>query len=909
MDFVLNKVDKHWDNHRSFDQNLITLKRKLEGLNALKEDTESRMRPELLPSKKLKKEVHLWLKNIERINGEIQNLEQRVEKTPIFLCGFHTENVLKKIHEVEELLQQGRFDQGLVVDEFTWIGQALATTTLVGKAAEICLKEIWTYLMDDDIGKIGVWGMGGVGKTTIMKIINNQLLKETEKFKIVIWITVSREINISKIQNGISRKMGVPLPEDEDKTIRAGMLYELLTRKGRYVLILDDLWDTLSLEELGIPQPSNGSKLVVTTRMRDVCRYLSCREVKMPTLPKQDAWSLFLEKVGQDVLEYENLLPIVKSVAEQCAGLPLAVVTVASSMKGKRDIHEWRNALNELSRRVKGVTGLDDMVLRQLQFSYDHLKERVQHCFLYCALYPRDWNISEFELIKLWIAEGLVEEMDSQKAELDQGYTILNKLKNNCLLENGESIRCVKLHDLVRDMALRITRPQFLVRAGLQLKEIPHEREWIEDLEKVSLMFNSHLQIPSQISPPKCQMLTTLLLSFCYIKSIPDCFFEQMKGLKVLDLSFNSIKSLPSSISNLEALTVLLVKGCPPLEKLPSFSKLEALKKLDLKDTKIKNLPHGVERLVNLNYLHLDVEEVPSGILSKLSCLRDLVIVDNHKPHQACVKGDEIGELRRLEYFKGRFYDMNELNTFVQALQSRGQQLNGYHIGVGDEKVYTQHKSEKHVELDGCKICRDGVEFPSDLQHLSINHGIIDFLEKEAFFPWFISAPKGMFSCLKEIYIFECEKIKKLFTRSWVLKNVPNLEVLTVWGCDQMKEIIASEMEFVEEEGMGGSNSNAIQLTLPKLRILKLLYLAQLKSICSANRVMVCDSLEEIIIHCCPKLQRIPLYLHLHDAGQASPPPSLKGLAITSKEYWESLKWDHPNAKSLFKPKFLSWSL
>ncbi|EOY12885.1 Nbs-lrr resistance protein [Theobroma cacao] len=759
MDFVLNKIDKHLHNHISLDQNMKDLKRKLEDLNALKEDIESKMRAELQPRKKLKKQVHLWLGNIERINGEIRNLEETVAESSTVSRGFHMANVLKKIQEVEDLLQKGKFDQGVAVDDLMWIGQALSTTNLVGKAAE-------NY----------------------------------------------------------------------------------------------DLWDKLSLEEVGIPQPSNGSKLVVTTRMLDVCRYLGCREIRMPTLPKQDAWSLFLEKVGRDVLNYPDLLPIVESVVEQCAGLPLAIVTVASSMKGITNVHEWRNALNELSRCVRGVTGLDEKVLQQLQFSYDHLNdERVQHCFLCCALYPEDHNISEFNLIKLWIAEGLVEEMDSQRAEFDQGYTILNKLKNNCLLENGESIRRVKLHDLVRDMALHITRQRFLVRAGMQLKEIPHKREWTEDLEKVSLMRNRDLQIPSQMSPPKCQMLTTLLLSYCGIRSIPDCFFEQMKGLQVLNLSGNNFTILPSSISNLEALTVLLVRRCRYLEEVPSFSKLEALKKLDLDRTPIKNLPHGMERLVNLNYLHLNMEEIPSGILSKLSCLRDLLMVDIYE-QQVCVRGEEIGELRKLAYFEGRFYDLNEYHTFLQALQSRGQRLIGYHIGVGHEKVYSEHNWDKHIDLNSCKICRDGVKFPSDLQQLSIYYDIVDFPEEEKFFPWFVPTPNGLFSFLKEINIYECEKIKKLFSCSWVLSNVPNLEVLTVWGCDQMEEIIASEIEFFDEEGMGGNNSNTSQFVLLKLRKLELWFLPELKSICSTNRVMICDSLKEIRIEDCPKLQRIPLY-------------------------------------------------
>ncbi|EOY12890.1 Nbs-lrr resistance protein [Theobroma cacao] len=722
--------------------------------------------------------------------------------------------------------------------------------------------------------QIGVWGMRGVGQTTIMKIINNQLLNENKKFNIVIWITVSKDMNISKIQKSISRAMGVTLPKDEDGTIKARMLYDMLTQKGKYVLILDDLWDKLSLDEVGIPKPSNGSKLVVTTRMLNVCHHLECRTVRMPTLPKQDALSLFLEKVGRDILNYPNLLPIVESVVEQCAGLPLVIVTIASSMKSIRNVHEWRNALNELSRCVKSVTGLDEKVFQQLQFSYDHLEDKiVQHYFLCCALYPEDLEIFYVELIQLWINEGLVEEIDSQQAEFDQGYTILNKLKSNCLLENGESPNHVKLHDLVRDMALSITsvKPRFLVKAGMQLKEIPHAQEWTEDLEKVSLMGNEYLQIPSHMSPPKCQMLTTLLLSSSFIISIPNCFFEQMKLLKVLDLSWNPIKSLPSSISNLESLTVLLLNSCRFLEKLPSFSKLEALKKLDLEGTEIKNLPHGIDRLVNLNYLHLDAK-VASRILSKFSCLRQLVVGNLYENSNAFVKGEEIGELKKLEFFQGRFYDLNELNTYVQALHGRRQQLSRYCISVSDRGLVSGGNWEKSIELNGCKIYRDGVKFPADLQQLSINCGIVDFCEEEAFFP------------------------------CWVIKNVQKLEVLRVLGCEQMDETIASDTAVVGGEGTSSSNSNSMYFTLPKLRKLVLHCLSDLRSICSANRIMVCDSLEEIHIRYCPKLQKIPLHLPLLDDGQPSPPPLLNKIFISSKDWWESVEWDHPNAKSLLQP-------
>ncbi|XVF78163.1 hypothetical protein PTKIN_Ptkin14bG0107400 [Pterospermum kingtungense] len=916
MELGLNMAGKIYNNVTTTHEKMKDLKRKLEELNALKEDTEWRRSTELHPRKKLKKKVEIWFTNVERINGEILDLEQKVGESNAVSRGWGslTENVLKKKQEVEELLQQGKFQDGLVVDNLGWIGQALSTTTVSGQAAKTCMEEIWAYLMDDGIEKIGVWGMGGIGKTTIMKLIHNQLLKEIEKFNIVIWVTVSKETNISIIQNIIAHAMNVKLHEVVDETIRAGMIHEQLARKGKYVLILDDLWDRLSLEEVGIPEPSKGSKLLVTTRSLDVCRFLACREVKVPTLSKPDAWELFLEKVGRDVLNHPDLLTIVESVAEECAGLPLAIVTIASCMRGERDIHVWRNALHDLKRQVKSVNGMEEKVFQKLQFSYDRLRdEKVKHCFLCCALYPEDHKIFEYELIQLWIAEGLVEEMDSMDMEIDKGYTILNDLKNSCLIENAAN-GGVKLHDVVRDMALRITsvRPRFLVRAGMQLKEIPDVQHWKEDLQKASLMENWQLQIPPEMPPPRCPNLTTLLLPRCGIESIPEGFFELMHGLKILDLSYNhGIKSLPNSISNLETLTALLICGCERLEKVPSFSKLEALKKLDLSGTGIEYIPDGMEKLVNLKYLDLSesrITEMDDGILTKLTSLQQLKLTEGLgiSVREVTVRGEVIGGLRKLEIFEGKFHDLNELNNYGQALQlAQTSGLCDYRILVGPE-AYIDPDSDcnKAIDINGDVIyCTHGIKIPSDVQHLGIRNITVGLCEEKdaLFFSGFIiPVPHNIFSSLAVIDISECKNIKKLFSSKWVLHSLQNLKYLTIRDCDEMEEMIASESEITSSAT--ASASFKFTVTLPKLQELFLWNLSELQSLCGANVQLVCDSIKKIVIGNCPKIKRIPLKLPLQDDGQPSPPPSFGYILVCPEEWWEMVEWDHPNAKSLLQP-------
>ncbi|KAH1083912.1 hypothetical protein J1N35_023673 [Gossypium stocksii] len=319
------------------------LKRKVMELNGMKEDTDSRMKAELRPRKKLKREVQIWLENVERINGEVQNINERIGESSTLTRGFYADDVLKRTREVEELIQQGKFQE-----------------------------------------------------------------EKTGRFNIVIWTTVSKDMSIAKLQKDTASKIGVRFCGDEYEITRAGMLFEALSRTPRSVIILDDLWQEVSLDKVGIPQPFTRSKLVLTTRSFDVCRKMSCRAIKVKPLVEEESWKLFSEKVGRGILNIPEVEPIAKKIVERCAGLPLGVISVASCMKDINDLSEWRNALKELSNRKKSLNGLEEDVFQQLRFSYDHLKDpKLQHCFLSCALYPEDWEIEERELVRLWIAERL----------------------------------------------------------------------------------------------------------------------------------------------------------------------------------------------------------------------------------------------------------------------------------------------------------------------------------------------------------------------------------------------------------------------------------------------------------------------------------------------------------------------
>ncbi|CAL5431933.1 unnamed protein product [Camellia sinensis] len=625
--------------HNNLDTNMETLKRKIEQLNGRNND--------------INVEVNY---KAQRITGDVQTLERQEREVRGFKNALKRaqlgKRVVDKIEEVGKLCEDGKFSDGLLIDDPT-CGHAILTAESLAEPTSVRNREkIWNFLMDDAVRKIGVHGMGGVGKTTIMTSIHNQLFR-TSTFSDVIWVTVSKAFDIENLQRQIAKKLNIDLSDNEDELRSASEIHNMLSQKKRYVLILDDLWKEFPLEKMGIPEPTrdNGCKLVLTTRLVDVCTKMNCRPVEMELLTEEEALNLFMNNVKEHQTTLTtDVEEIAKEVAKKCARLPLAIVVMAGCMRGVNDIHEWRNA-----RSVRWRLGKEGL-FEQLEFSYSRLKdEQERHCFLYCALYPEDHDINREELIEHWIAEGLISETNSIEAMFDEGHSILNKLIKTCLLVKSIAYgeECVKMHDLIRDMALKITSasPRFMVRAGEGLTIVPH-KDWSEDLERVSLMWNHIEELPSE--PPNCPRLITFL--FRGNKStefrIQNSFFLYMPRLKVLDLSDTNIESLPDSISMLENLHQLLLNGCWQLKNVPSLEKLKALEYFELTNSQIEKVPQGIGELVNLRKLRLgancNLKYVPS--LEKLKALEHFELAGS-QIEEAPQGIEELVNLRKLGFW------------------------------------------------------------------------------------------------------------------------------------------------------------------------------------------------------------------------------------------------------------------
>ncbi|KAH9715576.1 putative disease resistance protein [Citrus sinensis] len=807
LKYTVPPIRQYGHNHRKLKENMKNLERVLQELNSQKEDIEATLKLEGDQGKRPRSEVNNWLQNVQRINSEAQGIEQEVNKGKYFSRACLDKLVEEKIAEAEEYHQKGCSFTSLAIDAPPTSGLMLPTTTaLAGENARKIMEKIWEDLLGEKVSKIGVW--------------------------------------VALNQN---------LPATENKERRAGMLLRMLEAKERSVLILDDMWEAFALEEIGIPEPSkeNGCKMVITTRSLGVCRSMGCKEIGVELLSQEEALSLFLNKVGRSILQVPTLSEeIINSVVEECAGIPLVIVTVAGCMRGVDEIHEWRNALNELRGCIRSLNGVDSEVFGRLQFSYHRLKDKkVQQCFLYYALYPEDYPIPKDDLIGYWIAEGFIEEVNNVQEKYDRGHTILNRLVNCCLLESDiDGGGFVRMHDLIRDMALRITSdsPLFMVKAGVCLLEFPSEQEWKENLERGSLMGNGIQEIPSNMSP-HCEILSTLLLqSNRNLPRIPDRFF--IIGASLLS------KIRASSL----------------------FGKAAGSSVVGPRRNKHKGSPRSLRLYLGSETLRETVEEA-----ARLS--------------------------NRLDTFHATFSKPNDFNICVKSSVGRGSRRFHFAVAnVGSRRskmlfrsrhhlsswFIMQAKVNKSVSIIGCKVYDDTIVLPKGVECLvmmSISDvtNLDDVLLRE----------QSKLSHLKVLYLSDCVYLKKLSSLQ-LLPALQNLEVLRVDICYRIEEIVAVDEEEIEKEL--GTNMT-ITVTLPRLKKLVFSDLPELKSVCGDNAVLVCNSLQEIEVSACPKLKRLSLLLPLLDNGQPSPLPALQGITI-DEQLWESLQWDQTNAKDVLNP-------
>ncbi|KAM3681568.1 hypothetical protein ACJW31_12G006700 [Castanea mollissima] len=470
-------------------------------------------------------------------------------------------------------------------------------------------QSIMDWLMDGEPHQtvISIVGMGGSGKTTLAaNIYNNDDVKK--HFDCCSWFTISQAYELEDVLRSLIKEFHESRKETNPADLNS-MNYRLLVKtlvnyleKKRYLLVLDDVWDTNLLDEIKVSLRDScfGSRIILTTRKDDVaCHQMGGKHHihKMELLLTEEAWELFCKKAFSSSPN-GSCPPKLKSFAQElvgkCDGLPLAIAALGSLMYSK-NMSEWNEIYSSLNWSLSKNPKLE-AVKSILLLSFNDLPYQLKHCFLYCSLFPEDHEIRRKRLIKLWMAEGFVEQdKRSMPEEVAESYllelifrSMLQVVERN---EFGRPKRC-KMHDILRELALSIAE-----REKIGVVHVGREEMTDCEARRISI-HKTDGEVKSFTSMSK---LRSFLVFNKMLKTLP--FGSKM--IRVLDLEDAPIDDLPDEVFKLFNLRYLNLRGTLVKELPKSVGLLQNLQTLDIRDTKLEVLPCEIGELKNLRHLIL----------------------------------------------------------------------------------------------------------------------------------------------------------------------------------------------------------------------------------------------------------------------------------------------------------------
>uniref|UniRef100_M1ATA8 Cc-nbs-lrr resistance protein n=2 Tax=Solanum tuberosum TaxID=4113 RepID=M1ATA8_SOLTU len=405
-----------------------------------------------------------------------------------------------------------------------------------------------------------------------------------------------------------------------------------MDQNSHTLVILDDVWEALrDIEKLGIPSGSNRNhrcKVTFTTRFRSVCEAMGAQKImEVGMLSEEEAWFLFRQKVG-DFVDDSSLQGIAKEVANECKGLPLAIITVAGALKKHKNKRSWDCALEELRGAVTvSIPEVPKELYKPLRLSYDYLgSNEAKYLFLLCSLFEEDSDIWIEELLNYGMGLHIFPGIKNLEQARDKVYSLLETLEDGFLLSQGSNKNYVKMHDVVRDVAKYIATERehiFMVSHDVNSEEFPRKDSY-EQCSHMSIVANKFEELPSPIICPKLKLLM-LKLRFEDPFKLQDDFFDEMSNLNVLSLSGydeDSILSFPASIRRLSSLRTLCLSNLR-LDDISFIGELVELEIVSIRDCKLDELPEEIGKLTKLIRLecwngYRKLKRISGGVLSKL---------------------------------------------------------------------------------------------------------------------------------------------------------------------------------------------------------------------------------------------------------------------------------------------------
>ncbi|CAI8597805.1 unnamed protein product [Vicia faba] len=442
-------------------------------------------------------------------------------------------------------------------------------------AIDARLKELYSTLKigSEDVRFIGIWGMGGIGKTTLTTALYKKIKSQ---FDVSCFIANVREVSgerndgMLQLQNKILSHLNIKGMVIETLSQGKDSLRNLLSNK-KVLIVLDDVSSKSQLENLAGSQEWFGreSRIIVTTRDKHllISHAVLFEMYESKILNKSESLQLFCEKAFKKDKPEEDYLELSKSVVEYAGGLPLALEVLGSFLCGRR-ISDWEDALI----KIKQVP--HDDILNKLRISYDMLEDEHKTLFLDIACF-----------FKGWYKHKVIQILENCGFHPTLGINVL--IEKSLVTFDG---RVIGMHDMLEEMGKTIV--------FLESSNDPGKRSRLWSLEDIDEVLRNNKG--------------TELVQGIVLKSSPSTSFEarwnpeafsRMSNLRLLiilcDLHLSlGLKCLSSSLK------VLIWRGYP-MNTLPLGVQLDKLVHLQMVNSKVKQLWNGTQYFRKLRVIDL----------------------------------------------------------------------------------------------------------------------------------------------------------------------------------------------------------------------------------------------------------------------------------------------------------------
>jgi hypothetical protein len=251
--------------------------------------------------------------------------------------------------------------------------------------------------LDNDM--LAMVGMGGIGKTTLVKELYHQI---HANFKKSFFLENVKKSDIVEVQKKLIMDLcGLKL---RDHTTYLTYFKECWIEM-KILVIIDDVEETQIIELLGkdiggIKRSENGSRIIMTRRNWKDFENVIPKDGKfgMEELNEEQTMELFSWKAFGQSIPPHDFASIANEVVHACQGLPLSLEVTGSWLCTKKDSQEWKENLLRLknAQPFGGGCSDNDKLWGQLRICCDDLAHEEREMFLNIACFFSEYN-SKFE--------------------------------------------------------------------------------------------------------------------------------------------------------------------------------------------------------------------------------------------------------------------------------------------------------------------------------------------------------------------------------------------------------------------------------------------------------------------------------------------------------------------------------